>query len=226
MKFLRAVFAMAAKDLLVEWRSPARATAVLFFALAVVLVVALATGPVGSALRRQAASTLWVGLLLASTRSLDRSFAVELEQGALEGLVLWPVHPIAIYYGKAIANTVVLFVVTLALVPLVIALFDAPIKGSALQMVAFMALGCAAIAAPGTTYAAITSRARAASALLPVLLFPLVMPVMVAAARGVSLLIDGDPMVEAADWLWIVAEFTGLHWAIGGILFWFVVEDA
>ena len=149
--------AVIAKDLLVEWRSPVRTTAVLFFALAIVMLVAFSSG--GGALKRQAASTLWMGLLLASTRSLDRSFQVELEQGALEGMVLWPVHPAALFYGKAIANTLVLWLVALAITPFVIAVFDAPIKGNVPLFVGFLGVGCAAIAAPGTTFAAITAPA-------------------------------------------------------------------
>lgn len=225
MTFASTVAAVVYKDLLVEWRSPVRTTAVLVFALAIVLLVAFASGSGGTSLRRQAGSTMWMGLLLASTRSLDRSFAVELEQGALEGLVLWPVDPVALFYGKAIANTLVLWLVAIAIVPFVIAVFGAEISGSKPMFVAFLGLGCAAIAAPGTTYAAITARARAASALLPVLLFPLVMPAVVAASRGVQVLVEGDIMGQAPTWLGVVAAFTAIHWALGGLLFRVVVEE-
>lgn len=217
------IAAVIAKDLLVEWRSPVRTTAVLFFALAIVMLVAFSSN--GGALKRQAASTLWMGLLLASTRSLDRSFQVELEQGALEGMVLWPVHPVALFYGKAIANTLVLWLVSLAITPFVIAIFDAPIKGNVPLFIAFLGVGCAAIAAPGTTFAAITARARAASALLPVLLFPLVMPAMVAAARGIGVLIEGDIMNQAPTWFAVVVAFTVVHWLFGPLFFRAVVEE-
>ncbi len=220
---LNQIGAVIAKDLLVEWRSPVRTTAVLFFALAIVLLVAFSSG--GGALKRQAASTLWMGLLLASTRSLDRSFQVELEQGALEGMVLWPVHPVALFYGKAIANTLVLWLVSLAITPFVIAIFDAPVKGNLPMFIGFLAVGCAAIAAPGTTFAAITSRARAASALLPVLLFPLVMPAMVASARGIGVLIEGDIMNQAPTWFGVVVAFAAVHWLFGPLFFRAVVEE-
>ncbi len=96
MALLKQVFAVMRKDLLVEWRSPARLSAVFVFALAVLLLVAFASGPSVQTLRRLAGGTLWLGLLLASTRSLDQSFTIELAHGALEGLVLWPVDAIAI----------------------------------------------------------------------------------------------------------------------------------
>jgi heme exporter protein B len=225
MKVLRQLLWITGKDLLIEWRSPARTSGLFFFALAIVVLVAFATGPGASALRRQAPGTLWMGLLLASTRSLDRSFAVETEQGALEGLVLWPVDAVAIYYGKAVANTLVLLLVAAALTPLVIAMYDAPIKGSLVQYVALLVTGCAAIAAPGTMYALITSQARAASVLLPVLLFPLVAPALLAAARGTSVIIEGDPMHQAPAWIGLLVAFNLVHWTVSGLLFARVLED-
>jgi heme exporter protein B len=209
---------------LIEWRSPARASAVFFFALAIVLLVAFASGPGATALRRQAGGTLWIGLLLASTRSLDRSFAIETEHGALEGLVLWPVSPAAIYYGKAIANLVLLFMVSIALCPLLIAMYDAPLNGSALQFSAFL-FGCGAIAAPGTLYALITAQVRSASVMLPILLFPLVVPAVIAAARGMSLLLEGDLMNQAPSWLGLLVAFNVIHWSLSGVLFGRLLEE-
>lgn len=225
MSFLRQVAAVAWKDLLVEWRAPLRASGVFFFALALLLLAAFATGPGATMLRKQAGGTMWIGLLLASTRSLDQSFRVEMEQGALEGMVLWPVDPRAIYYGKAIANTVVLFLVAAALVPLLIAIYDAPIHGSVPQFVAFLLLGAAALAAPGTLYALLAAQARGASVLLPVLMFPLVVPAVVAASRGTALVMEGDPMNQAPSWLGLLLAFDAIHWSLSGVLFGRVIED-
>lgn len=225
MTFFRQIFAVARKDLLLEWRSPARVSSVFFFALAVVLVAAFSTGAGALLLRKQAAGTLWFGLLLASTRSLEQSFRVEVEQGALEGLVLWPVDLRAVFYGKAIANTVVLVAVAFALLPLVIAIHDAPVNGSWSMLVAFIVLGSAAIAAPGTLYSAIATRARGASVLLPVLLFPLVVPALIATTRGTLLLIEGDAMGDTPAWLGLLFAFDAIHWSLTGLLFSRIVEE-
>ncbi len=226
MSWIRQIPVVFSKDLLVEWRSPARTSGVFFFALALVLLVAFASGPGATALRKQAGGTLWLGLLLASTRSLDRSFQVETEQGALEGLVLWPVDPRAVFYGKALANSAVLVLVGIAITPLLIALFDAPIKGNLLQYAVVLVLGCAAIAAPGTLYALITAQARGASVLLPVLLFPLVVPAILAASRGTAVLMEGDPMHQATSWISLLVAFNALHWSLSGLLFGRILEDA
>jgi heme exporter protein B len=120
----------------------------------------------------------------------------------------------------------VLVLVAVALTPLVIALFDAPITGSLPQYAAFVVLGCAAIAAPGTLYALITAQARAASVLLPVLLFPLVVPAMLAASRGTAVVFEGDPMNQAASWLGLLLAFNAIHWSLSGVLFGRILEDA
>lgn len=226
MTVARQLFAVMAKDLLLEWRSPSRLSAVFFFALVIVLLVAFASGPGVTALRRQAPGVLWIGILLASTRSLDRSFQTETEEGALEGLVLWPVDPRAVYYGKTLANTLLLLLVAVALCPLLIAVYDAPIRGDLLQFGALLVLGCAAIAAPGTLYALITAKARSASVLLPILLFPLVVPALVAASRGTAVVMEGDVMNQAPTWLGLLVAFNAVHWSLSGLLFGRILEDA
>lgn len=221
---LAQILAVIHKDLLIEWRSPSRASAVFVFALGVLLLVAFAASSV-DVMRRVAGGTLWLGVLLASTRSLDQSFAVEMEHGSLEGMVLWPVDPIAIYYGKAIANAIVLVTVAALLTPLVIAIYDTPLRGSVWQFAGMVIAGCGAIAAPGTLYALITARARGASVLLPLLLLPLVMPALLAAARGTTVLFEGDAMGQAPSWLGLLVAFNAIHWSLSGLLFGRVVES-
>ena len=158
MTLIGQIAAMLRKELLTEWRMRSRVSGIFWFALAIVLMVAFSI-PDSAGLKYMGGGTLWLGLLLASTRSLDQSYAVEHEHGAMEGLLLWPVDPMAVFYGKAIANTLVLLGVSIGMLPLVLAVFDAQIKGSPLLLAATLALGCGALAAPGTLYGLITSQA-------------------------------------------------------------------
>lgn len=221
---LRQILAVLRKDLLIEWRSRSRLSGLFAFAVCILLLSAFAANSV-EVMRRIAGGTLWLGLLLASTRSLDQSFAIELEEGALEGMVLWPVDPLAIYYGKALANTLVLVLVATLLTPLIIGIYDAPIQGSLLQYAGLVLLGSAALAAPGTLYSLIAAQARGASVLLPLLLLPLVMPALLAAARGTTVLIEGDPMLQAPAWLGLLVAFNAIHWALSGLLFTRIAEN-
>jgi heme exporter protein B len=224
MSVLRQTAGVLAKELLVEWRSPARISGLFFFALALIMMVAFAS-PSESALRDMAGGTIWIGLLLSSTRSMDQSWSTETEHDAAEGLMLWPVDPLAIYYGKALANTLILLVVAIALFPLMVAIYNVDVRGDPWMLLAFAVLGTSALAAPGTLYGLITARARGSSVLLPLLLFPLVVPALLAASRGTTVVLEGDPMLQGSAWLGLLAAFNAIHWSLSGLLFGKVLED-
>jgi heme exporter protein B len=213
------------KDLLLLWRGRLQIGAVFAFGAAALLLFSFAVGPDSLALRQHAAGFLWLALLLASTLSLSESFERELERHALEGLLLLPVSPRALYYAKAIANWTQLALLGAALLPVMIVLYDAaPLRTGAL--LGIIALGTAGLSAPGTLYAAMTAQARARQALLPLLLFPLVVPVLLAAVKATSLVILGDPMEQLGPWTKLLAAFCVIQFSLCGLLFGRVVEDA
>ncbi|MFT4626868.1 MAG: heme exporter protein B [Myxococcota bacterium] len=213
-----------AKELLIEWRDRSRVSGLFFFGLAVLLMVAFAS-PSEGALRDQAAGTLWVGLLLASTRALDQAYSIEMEHDAMEAMVLWPVDPRAIFYGKALANTALLTLVAVGLVPLLFAMYDVHLRGSIAMLGGFLVLGCAGLAAPGTLYGLVTAQARGSSVLLPLLLFPLVVPCILSAAKGTGVVLDGDPMGQGDSWMGLLVAFNAIHWSLSGVLYGRIAED-
>src|SRR5438309_7669599 len=147
-----------------------------------------------------------------------------MEEQALEGLLLLPASPRGLYYGKALANWAHLALLGVALVPVMVVLYDAGTL-RLFSLVGVILLGTAGLSAPGTLYAAMTSQTRARQTLLPLLLFPLVVPVLLAAVKATSLLILGDPMGQLRAWVSLLAVFCVLHLALGGLLFGRVVED-
>jgi len=221
---IRQTLSVLRKELLVEWRDRSRISGLFFFAMAIVILMAFAS-PSEGVLKQQAGGILWIGLLLASTRSLDQSFATEMEHGALEGLMLWPVDPRAVFYGKALANTLVLLMVALAIVPLLFGMYGAEVRGSIPVLLGFLVFGCAAIGAPGTLFGGIVAQARGSSVLLPLLLFPLVIPAVLAAAKGTTVVMEGDPMGQGRSWLGLLVAFNAVHWSLSGLFFGRVVED-
>lgn len=220
----RGVIAILGRELRTEWRDPSRVGGLFVYGFAFVLMIAFAL-PGTHLLPDFAGGALWLGLMLASTRSLDASLASELENEALDAMVRWPVPPAAIFLGKAIANTLILLVVALFLGPLIAVLYHPKASGSLGLLLPITLAGCAAIAAPGTLVATLTSQARGSSALLPVLLFPLLVPVLLAAARSTTLVLEGDPMGQADNWLYVLLAFNLLHWTIDPLLFARVVDD-
>lgn len=212
------------KDLLLQWRSRAQVAAIFVFGATSLLLFSFAIGPSAAALRQYAAGFLWLALMLSSTLTLAESFQSERENGALEGLLLLPTSPRALYYGKALANWAQLALLGVGLVPVTVVLYDAG-TSRLVGLLGVILLGTAGLSAPGTLYAAMTSQARARQTLLPILLFPLLVPVLLSAVKATSLLILGDPMEQIRSWTLLLLCFDLLHWSLGGLLFGRVVED-
>lgn len=212
------------KDLLLTWRGRAQVVAVFAFGATALLLFSLAVGPDAGALRQNAGGFLWVALLMSSTLSLAESFRTETEHRALEGLLLLPADPRALFYAKALATTLQLLVLGVALVPVLVVLYD-PGTERLPELIGILALGSAGLAAPGTLYSAMASQLKAQQVLLPLLLFPLVVPVLLAAVKASSLLLLGDPMDQARSWTLLLVAFNGIFWPLCGLLFGQVVED-
>ncbi len=217
--------ALAQKELMVQWRTRARFGSVLVFGVTSLLVFSFAVGPDSSALQAHAAGYLWLALLLMSTLSLQEAARLDVQNGALEALVLLPVDGRALYYAKALVNTVTLGGLGTLLIPVVVALYDAPVKEGALWLIATVWLGSAALVAPGTLYAALTSRARAGDVLLPLLLFPLVVPALLGSVKATEVVMLGDPMGRLGSWLGLVLAFDVLYWSLCGLLYPLLLED-
>ena len=155
--FQQALF-VARKDLLLGWRARTRTLAVALFGMVTLVLFSFAVAADGEVGVSAAAGFLIVALLLSSILSLEESFRLETEDRALEGLLLLPVDPVAIFYGKAIANFVLLVLLGPVLLPLTAIFFSLELDGANLLGLALLwLLAAAGIAAPGTLYASMTS---------------------------------------------------------------------
>ncbi len=212
------------KELLLQWRSRGQMMAVFVFGAAALLLFSFAIGPNAHALRTFSAGFLWLGLLLSSTLTLAESFHAEMENRALEGLLLLPSDPRALYYAKAIANWLQLTILGAALVPVMVVLYDAGTT-RLLTLLGVIVLGAAGLSAPGTLYAAMTAQLKAKQTLLPLLLFPLIVPALLASVKATSLVVLGDPMGESRNWIILLTAFDLIYWSMCGLLYGRVVEE-
>ncbi|HEV8659478.1 MAG TPA: heme exporter protein CcmB [Thermoanaerobaculia bacterium] len=212
------------KEMLLQWRTRTQLMAVFVFGATALLLFSFGVGPNSEVLRQFSAGFLWLGLLLSSTLTLAESFHAEMENRALEGLLLLPADPRVLYYGKAIANWIQLTLLGAALVPIMVVLYDAG-TSRLFSLLAIIALGAAGLSAPGTLYAAMTAQIRAKQTLLPLLLFPLIVPALLASVKATSLLILGDPMRTLGSWISLLASFDAIYWALCGLLYGRVVEE-
>lgn len=213
------------KDLLIEWRTRARLNALVFFAIATLLLFSFALGPDTVMMRKHAAGYLWLGLLFSSMLSLGESFRIESENLAMDGLKLIPVDPRAIFLGKTMGNTLLLWLLSLVLLPVTIALFDVNVALGWPTLVGIFLVGSMAISAPGTVYAAIASHARARDVLLPLLLFPILIPALLAVVKATHLVFEGDLMDQLRSWMRLLGCFAIIYWTLGFLLFPKVLED-
>ena len=136
------------KDLLVEWRAKTHIVALAAFALVLLLLFSFAVGPDIETLRHHAAAYIWISMLLSSTLLVARSFSIETESEALEGVLLAPVSPAAIFFGKALSSTLQMMILMAVALPGAVVLFDLSVAGSMVELMAGFVLGVAGLAAP------------------------------------------------------------------------------
>ena len=173
---------------------------------------------------RRRASRSSSALLLSSTLTLAENFQNELEQRAFEGLLLLPTSERALFYAKALANWTQLAVLGAALIPVMVVLYDAGTT-DLLRLAAIVLLGSAGLSAPGTLYAAMSAGTKGRQMLLPLLLFPLVVPLLLASVKATSLIILGDPMGQMSSWTTLLIAFDAIYWSLCGLLFGKLVEE-
>ena len=222
---LNRVGAVAWKDLTTERRSKANFNAVVFLAALMLLMFGFALGPDTASLRSAAAGILWLTVLFSGNLAFHRSYQVELDGGALETLLLYPGARSSIFLGKLLANLVFVLMVEVVLIPLAIVLYDIPLTGTLGLVVLVILLGTFGFVTLGTFYASMASRSRAREVLLPLLLFPMLVPVLVAAVEGTSALLAGDAMGDSGRWIQLLIAFDTIFLGASILAFGAVIEE-
>lgn len=224
MNVLRAALIIARKDLRVEVRSRELAFTTVFFAVACVMVFAFAFVREGRALGDAAAGILWVAVAFSGTLALGRAFERERQSQTLRALLLAPVERAAVYLGKLASLLVLMTCVEIVLVPVVGLFFDAPIFRAPFLLAGLIAAGTIGFAGVGTLFAAMLVRAHSRDVLLPVLLYPVTVPVIIAGVRGTAAIFAADPNFEVARaWLSMLVFFDAVFvtlalWTFGPVM--------
>ena len=234
---VRKMLVVAGKDLRSEVRAKEIAPPMVLFGLILVVLFTLdfppgagrapvpgpMIGAVGS--RELAGSFLWVSLLFAGILGFGRNAAVEREANRIEGLLLAPVDPAALFAGKALANFCYLWALEAVLFPVFIVLFDVPAH---LLLPGVLPVALAAnvgLAAAGTLFGAASQYVRARELVLPLLLFPIVLPLVLGAERLTASLLTGGGLGPQARWFILMGAFDLAISAIGAVAFEFVVNE-
>ena len=222
--YLRALGAVIWKDLAAELRSRELLSAMLVFALLVLFIFNFALELNVKARLSVTSGVLWVTFVFAGTIGLNRSLAIEKDRGCLDGLLLAPVDRTAIYFGKAVANFLFIMVVAAIVLPVYSILYNTNLFAQP-GLLLVIVLGAEGYVAVGTLLAAMAVQTRTRDILLPILLFPVILPVLVAAVKASSGYLQGLPMVEIQPWINLLLVYDVVFTAISFMVFEYVVEE-
>jgi heme exporter protein B len=212
------------KDALSEARGLERFATVVLFAAAVLVTLNFALPPGSDARPKAAAGFLWAAVVLASILEFRRSFESERREGTLDGLRAAPLDPTLLFVAKAVSSLVVVGVLAVVLVPLASLFFVGHLERTAAS-IGIVVLGAAGLIAWGTLFAAVTSGGRAGDVVLPVLLFPLVVPQTIACVRLLAFTMSGQHLADVGTGLVLLATFDLLSWGTSLLLFEYVLDE-
>ena len=221
--FFRAMGAIVWKDLAAELRGRELISAMLVFALLVIMIFNFALELEAETRASVTSGVLWVTFAFAGTLGLNRSMAMEKDRGCLDGLLLAPVDRSAIYFGKAIGNLVFMFIVEIIVLPVYSVLYNTNLFNLGLLLV--ILLGSIGYVAVGTLLSSMAVQTRTRDVLLPILLFPVAIPVFIAAVKASSGFLMGIDMAEIQPWLSLLITYDVVFTAVAFMVFDYVVEE-
>jgi heme exporter protein B len=221
--YLRAIWAVVWKDLAAELRSRELLSAMLVFALLVIIIFNFALELDAKTRVNVTSGVLWVTFAFAGTLGLNRSMAMEKDRGCLDGLLLAPVDRSAIFFGKAIGNLFFMLIVEIIVLPVYSLLYNINLFNPGLLLV--ILLGSIGYVSVGTLLSSMAVQTRTRDILLPILLFPVIIPVFIAAVKASSGFLQAIPMSEIRPWLNLLIVYDVIFTAVAFMVFDYVVEE-
>jgi heme exporter protein B len=220
---LRATFAIVQKDLAAEFRSFELVSAMLVFSLLVIIIFNFALELDVKVRQSVTAGVLWTTFAFAGTLGLNRSMSTEKDRGCMDGLLLAPVDRSAIYFGKAISNLVFMLIVEAIVLPVYSVLYN--VNLFRFDLLGVILLGSIGYTAVGTLLSAMSVQTRTREILLPILLFPVAIPVLLASVKASSSLLAGAEFAEVLTPLNILIVYDVVFIATAFMVFDYVVEE-
>jgi len=221
--YLRTIWAIVWKDLAAELRSRELLSAMLVFSLLVILIFNFALELDAQTRYSVTSGVLWVTFAFAGTLGLNRSMAMEKDRGCLDGLLLAPVDRSAIFFGKMFGNLIFMLLVEVIVLPVYSLLYN--INLFEIGLILVILLGSIGYVAVGTLLSSMAVQTRTRDVLLPILLFPVVIPVFIAAVKASEGFLQGLEMAEIWPWLNLLIVYDLVFTAVAFMVFDYVVEE-
>jgi heme exporter protein B len=223
--FFSQAWAIVRKDLLTELRGASTIVSMVLLGLLVVLVFNFGVEPGTSSASLARAGVLWSAFLFSGVIAVGRSFSSEKEAGCLDGLLLCPVDRGVIYLGKLLGNLILVFATGVVILLFFTVVYNVGIGAGWLGLLLLLVLASVGLSALGTLFAAVAAGVRARDALLTVFIFPLLVPLVIAAAHCSTLFLSGKSLADTGLWPWLLVVYDVVFLAISFVVFDFVVED-
>lgn len=221
--WLKAIRVLVWKDLVQEWRSRDMLTAMLAFAVLTLFIFNYATILTPENRTAAAAGIVWVVIIFAGTLGLNRSFTAEQDQGCFDALVMAVPDLAVIYIGKLVTNLLVMIFLAALVIPVFSLLYNINLFQGAFLSV--LLLGAWGYSAAGTLIAGMTVQTRMRDLLLPVMLFPILMPVNMAVVKAASSVLSAAPLPEFQSWLTLLAVYDIIVTVISIMVFEYVIQE-
>lgn len=220
---LKTIRVLVWKDLVQEWRSKDMLTAMFSFAVLSLFIFNYAMELDPASRADLAAGIIWVVIVFAGTLGLNRSFTAEQDQGAFDALMMAVPDLSLIYFAKFITNFLVMVFLTLLVIPIYSLLYNQALFAPALGLV--LLLGAWGYSAAGTLIASMTVQTRMRDLLLPILLFPLLMPVNMAVVKAASAVLAGVALADVSGWLNLLVVYNVIMTTISIMVFAYVIQE-
>ncbi len=222
-RFWLTVWVMIKKDLQIEWRSPEIAASMLVFSLLAVLMFNFALDLEPDLQASLASGIIWITLVYTGTLGLNRSMRKEIDRNCWDGLLLAPVDRAAIFISKSIVNLALMLLVALVLLPVYSFLYNGNLILPGILFVILM--GCIGYSAAGTLLASLGAQTRLKDSLLPVLLFPVTLPLLITAVKASTAFLQGSNWITIQPWISLIVVYDVIMVTISLMLFNFLVEE-
>ncbi len=218
---------LAWKDLLMEFRTKQMLNSMVIFSLLVIVIFNYSFSNIlfNVEVADIAPGILWIAFTFAGMLGLSRSFSSEMEEGCLDGLKLCPVDPSTIYLGKVVSNLVIMFLIEAIIVPLFIVLFNfSDVKGLA-GLIVIILLGTIGFILVGTLFSALTVNVRTREILLPVILFPIIIPLIMSSVMATQKVLSTGDLFSAIDEIRLLIVYDLVFFIAAQLVFEYVIED-
>ena len=212
---MRAVLELVKKDLLHEYETKEVTSSMLLFSLVVVVMFGFTFEPGSEVVKESMPGLMWIVYIFSGMIGLNKVFDLETKNDAMSGLLLAPLDSSYIYFGKSLSGTFVMLITEMVTVPFFVLFYDIPIFGVLPQMFLLFLVVTLGFCGAGTIFAAMLSRNRTREFLLPILLFPLIVPILIAAVKITNGLLMNYELSEYVEWIKVIVVFDVIFYTAG-----------